>query len=42
VAIEIGRRAIPGHLRPTFQEAEAYIKEKSAEPAVEAAPAAAA
>ena len=22
VAIEIGRRAIPGHVRPTFQEAE--------------------
>jgi chemotaxis protein MotA len=28
VAIEIGRRAIPGHVRPTFQEAEAYIKDK--------------
>jgi len=37
VAIEIGRRAIPGHLRPTFSEAEAYIKEKSAEPAAAAA-----
>src|SRR5271169_3470187 len=36
VAIEIGRRAIPGHLRPTFQEAEAYIKEKAAEPAAAA------
>src|SRR5271156_120693 len=32
VAIEIGRRAIPGHLRPSFQEAEIYIKEKSVEP----------
>jgi chemotaxis protein MotA len=32
VAIEIGRRAIPSHLRPTFQEAEAYIKEKTAAP----------
>ena len=28
VAIEIGRRAIPGHVRPTFQEAEAHIKNK--------------
>src|SRR6202790_1318405 len=24
VAIEVGRRAIPGHVRPTFQEAEAH------------------
>jgi chemotaxis protein MotA len=38
VAIEIGRRAIPSHLRPTFQEAEAFIKDKSGS----AAPAAAA
>jgi len=30
VAIEIGRRAIPGHLRPSFQEAEDYIKDKAA------------
>jgi len=30
VAIEIGRRAIPSHLRPSFQEAEAFIKDKSA------------
>lgn len=30
VAIEIGRRAIPSHLRPSFQETEAFIKEKSA------------
>jgi chemotaxis protein MotA len=37
VAIEIGRRAIPGHLRPSFQEAEAYIKERQAEPAAAAA-----
>jgi chemotaxis protein MotA len=28
VAIEVGRRAIPGHVRPTFQEAEAHIKDK--------------
>jgi chemotaxis protein MotA len=39
VAIEIGRRAIPSHLRPSFKEAEAYIKEKHADaaPAAEAA-----
>ncbi len=39
VAIEIGRRAIPGHVRPTFQEAEAHIKDKSgaAPPAAAAA-----
>jgi chemotaxis protein MotA len=30
VAIEIGRRAIPSHLRPSFQETEKYIKEKAA------------
>jgi len=29
VAVEIGRRAIPGNARPTFQEAEAFIKDKS-------------
>lgn len=38
VAVEIGRRAIPGHVRPSFQEAEKHIKEKAPEP--EAAPAA--
>lgn len=31
VAVEIGRRAIPGHVRPTFQEVEGYIKGRSAE-----------
>jgi chemotaxis protein MotA len=36
VAIEIGRRAIPGHLRPTFQETEVYIKQKA--PEAEAVP----
>jgi chemotaxis protein MotA len=30
VAVEIGRRAIPGNVRPPFQEAEAYIKDKGA------------
>jgi chemotaxis protein MotA len=37
-AVEIGRRAIPGHARPNFQETEKYIKEKSDAPAAEAAP----
>lgn len=37
VAIEIGRRAIPSHLRPTFQEAEAHIKDKSTSPVAAAA-----
>src|SRR5579859_711119 len=39
VAIEFGRRAIPGHVRPTFQEAETTIKNT---PAAAAAPPAAA
>jgi chemotaxis protein MotA len=37
VAIEIGRRAIPGVVRPTFQEAETFIKDKGAAAAPEAA-----
>jgi chemotaxis protein MotA len=37
MAVEIGRRAIPGHVRPSFQEAEQHIKDKG-----DAAPAAAA
>jgi len=37
VAIEIGRRAIPGNVRPTFQETEIYIKDKSGAAAPEAA-----
>jgi chemotaxis protein MotA len=32
-AVEIGRRAIPGHLRPNFQDAEKYIKDKGDAPA---------
>jgi chemotaxis protein MotA len=40
VAIEIGRRAIPGHVRPTFQEAEAHIKDKGEVAQPEAAAAA--
>lgn len=41
VAVEVGRRAIPGHVRPTFQEAEKYIKTAGAvtEPAKVAVPA---
>jgi chemotaxis protein MotA len=31
VAVEFARRAIPGHVRPTFQEAEAHIKGRSAD-----------
>jgi chemotaxis protein MotA len=40
VAIEVGRRAIPGHVRPTFQEAEAHIKDKGVVAPPEAAAAA--
>src|SRR6202049_3301319 len=36
VAVELGRRAIPSHLRPSFQEAETYIKEKAPEAAADA------
>jgi len=34
IAVEFGRRAIPGHVRPTFQELEKFIKDRG-----EAAPA---
>ncbi|MFZ3214983.1 MAG: flagellar motor stator protein MotA [Candidatus Acidiferrales bacterium] len=37
MAAEIGRRAIPGHVRPGFQEAEAFIKDKGGAPAAAAA-----
>lgn len=37
VSIEIGRRAIPGHVRPTFQDAEAHIKDKGGAVAAPAA-----
>jgi chemotaxis protein MotA len=37
MAVEIGRRAIPGNVRPPFQEAEAYIKDKGGAPAAAAA-----
>lgn len=41
IAVEFARRAIPGHVRPTFQEAESHIKNKGTESAVPAAEAAA-
>jgi chemotaxis protein MotA len=40
IAVEFARRAIPGYVRPSFQETEKYIKQKGAEP--EAPPAEAA
>jgi chemotaxis protein MotA len=41
VAVEFGRRAIPGHVRPSFQDTEKYIKNTGGGDAT-AAPAAAA
>ncbi len=32
IAVEFGRRAIPGHHRPTFQEMEKFIKDKGDAP----------
>jgi chemotaxis protein MotA len=29
VAVEFGRRAIPGHVRPTFTELEKFIKDRA-------------
>jgi chemotaxis protein MotA len=42
IAVEFGRRAIPGHHRPTFQELDKHIKDKgdAAAPAAAQAPAA--
>jgi chemotaxis protein MotA len=37
IAVEIGRRAIPGHVRPSFEEAERYCKGKTAAPEAVAA-----
>jgi chemotaxis protein MotA len=37
LAVEFGRRAIPGHVRPTFQTTENYIKRRSEAPAASAA-----
>jgi chemotaxis protein MotA len=28
MAVEIGRRAIPGHVRPSFQDAEKRLKDR--------------
>jgi chemotaxis protein MotA len=36
MAVEIGRRAIPGHVRSTFQDAEKHIKDKGDAPATAA------
>ena len=41
IAVEFARRAIPGHVRPTFQETEKYIKSAAAAPAEPTAEAAA-
>jgi chemotaxis protein MotA len=37
LAVEVGRRAVPGHVRPAFPEAETYIKDKGGAPAAVAA-----
>jgi len=37
LAVEFGRRAIPGHVRPSFQETEKFIRQKAAAPAEAAA-----
>lgn len=37
LAVEFGRRAIPGHVRPSFQETEKFVRQKSAAPAEAAA-----
>jgi chemotaxis protein MotA len=46
MAVEVARRAIPGHVRPTFQELEAACRNKASDgeaaPAADAAPAEAA
>jgi chemotaxis protein MotA len=39
-AVEMGRRAIPGHVRPNFQDTEKFIKDKGDAPAAPAAAAA--
>ncbi len=36
IAVEFGRRAIPGHHRPSFQELEKFIKDKGDAPAAAA------
>lgn len=39
LAVEMGRRAVPGHLRPSFAEFEKYCKQSGAAPAAAEAPA---
>jgi chemotaxis protein MotA len=39
VAVEYGRRAIPGHVRPSFQETEKHVRSKESAPAEATAPA---
>jgi len=36
MAVEIGRRAVPGHVRPSFQEAEKVCRGGRGETAAEA------
>ncbi len=38
IAVEIGRRAIPGHVRPSFEESENYCRGRTATPEADAAP----
>jgi chemotaxis protein MotA len=40
LAVELGRRSIPGHVRPNFQEVEKYCRNKAAQPAQPVQPAA--
>jgi chemotaxis protein MotA len=40
IAVEFGRRAIPGNVRPTFTEMEKYIKNRDGDASASAAPAA--
>jgi len=40
MAVEVARRAIPGHVRPTFQELEKACRGGGSEPAAPAAEAA--
>ena len=42
MAVEVARRAVPGHVRPSFKEVEAACRNRAAEGAPDAAPAAAA
>lgn len=37
ISVELARRSIPGHVRPTFNEMEAYCKSQPAQPAAAAA-----